>query len=117
VTLGELSKAMGWTNLTPELDAVSDPDVASGYASDLLSDVLANAPESGVWVTVQVHLNVVAVAAHTGLAAVVFAARRRPEESVRLKAVEEKVRLFTSSLSAFDVIGRLYEAGVRGGPA
>lgn len=115
--LNDLSKALGWTNLTPELDVEPDPEVEAGYVSDLLSDVLANAPPSCVWVTVQVHMNVIAVATHAGLAAVVFAAHRKPEEAVRLKALEEKIRLYTSNLSAFDLIGCLYDAGVRGGPA
>ncbi len=115
--LGELAQTMGWEHLTPELASEPDACVLQGYASDLLSDVLSNAPECGVWVTTQVHMNVVAVASHTGLAAVVFASRRKPLDAVRMKAVEAKVRLYSSPLSAFESIGRLYAAGVRGGPA
>ena len=104
MTLGELAKTMNWTNLTPELNSAPDIEVKAGFVSDLLSDVLANAPDSGVWVTVQAHMNVVAVASHTGLAAVVFAAHRIPDETVRRKAIEEKVRLFASNLNAFELV-------------
>lgn len=111
--LSQLMHDLGLRDLTPELSD-RDADVTAGYASDLLSDVLANAPEAGVLVTVQVHLNVVAVAVHAELACVVFASNRQPDEAVRAKAVSERVRLFASSLPAFELIGRLYGLGVKG---
>ncbi len=111
--LDAICRPLGLVNLTPELplDAV---EATAGFASDLLSDVLANAPRGSVLVTVQVHLNVIAVAVHAELAAVVFAAGRRPDEAVRLKAVQEKVPLLVSAEPAFEVAGRLYAMGIRG---
>ena len=41
-------------------------EVAHGYASDLLSDVIANAGKDSVWVTMQIHVNIIAVAALEG---------------------------------------------------
>ena len=111
--LDEICRQLSLENLTPELPAAG-ADVAGGFASDLLSDVLANAAEGSVLVTVQVHLNVIAVAVHADLAAVVFAAGRRPDEAVRLKAVEEKIPLLVSAEPAFEVVGRLYAMGIRG---
>jgi putative NIF3 family GTP cyclohydrolase 1 type 2 len=84
------------------------------HASDLLSDVLANAPAGGLLITIQVHMNVVAVAVHAGLKAVIFASGMKPPEDVRAKAVAEKVSLFTTGESTFDVAGKLYEMGLRG---
>lgn len=111
--LAELVEKLGLENLTPEID-LSDATLSAGYVSDLLSDVLANAPRGGVLVTVQVHLNVIAVAVHAELAAVVFALDRQPEEAVRQKAVEEGIALFLSSESAFELVGRMYALGLRG---
>jgi len=111
--LGELADRLGWVCLTPEWEAGA-ADVSAGYVSDLLSDVIAHAPRGGVLVTVQVHLNVVAVAVHAELVAIVFAMDRQPDETVRRKAVEEGVALYVSKASAFEVVGRLYELGVRG---
>ena len=111
--LDALVEKLGLECLTPEL-AKSAVNVTAGYVSDLLSDVLANGPKGGVLVTVQVHLNVVAVAVHAELAAVIFAMDRRPEESVRTKAVEEGIALYVSKLTAFEIVGRLYEMGLRG---
>ena len=71
MTLHQMASELGLENLTPEL-TLPVGAITGGYASDLLSDVLANAPHGGVLVTVQVHMNVIAVALHAGLAAVVL---------------------------------------------
>lgn len=97
--------------------ATDGVEVSAGFVSDLLSDVLAHAPRGGVLVTVQVHMNVVAVAVHSELGAVIFAGDRRPEEAVRLRAIEEKIPLLGSSQPAFELVGRLYAMGVGGNHA
>ncbi len=43
-----------------------DREVAGGYASDLLSDVMANSREGDIWVTLQAHPNIIAVASLKG---------------------------------------------------
>jgi hypothetical protein len=114
--LHELADLLTLTELTPTTGD-ADPNITKGYASDLLSDVLANAPSGGVLVTLQVHLNVIAVAGHAGLAAVIFSSGRRPEEDVVAKAAEEGIALFTSPDDTFDLVGRLYALGIEGGGA
>lgn len=88
--------------------------VTSGYASDLMSDVLAKAKQGSVWVTNQKHVNVVAVASLLGLAGVIIAGGLDPDENTIEKANEENVALFTTSLPTFEVVGRLYGLGIRG---
>ncbi len=112
MNLQELTAALELTALTPGTSPAGE--LRGGYVSDLLSDVLANAPADGVLVTVQVHLNVVAVAVHAGLKAVIFALDRRPEEAVVQRAVQEGIALFCSALPAFEIVGRLYQHGLRG---
>ncbi|MDO8311582.1 MAG: hypothetical protein Q7T25_06555 [Sideroxyarcus sp.] len=112
--LHEIAEKLGLECLTPEIQATKEVDLREGYASDLLSDVLANAPHGGVLVTVQVHLNVIAVAMHAELAAIIFASGRVPDVEVREKAVEEGIVLYVSQESAFDVVGKLYNLGIRG---
>ena len=46
--------------------------VVGGYASDLLSCVMARAKQNFIWVTLQSHVNVVAVASLLGLAGVII---------------------------------------------
>jgi hypothetical protein len=113
MNLAELARELKLENLTPHVRAAPG-QTSAGYASDLLSDVLAGAPKGGVLVTVQVHLNVVAVAVHAELAAVIFAAGRRPEPDVIAKAAEEGVALYASDETAFDIVGRMYAMGIRG---
>jgi len=112
--LSRIVEGMNLRALTPEIETEPSPDVASGHASDLLSDVLANAPSGGVLVTIQVHMNVIAVAVHAGLVAVIFAAGRQPEEQIRQRAIAEKVRLYSCDEPAFDIVGKLYGLGIRG---
>jgi len=114
MTLGQIVSFLGLEVLTPELSVNGGADVTRGHASDLLSDVLANAPSGGILLTIQVHMNVIAVALHAGLAGVVFTQGMRPEEMVRLKAVQEGLPLLAASESSFDLAGRLYALGLRG---
>ena len=85
-----------------------------GYVSDLLSDVMANAKAGDVWVTLQVHQNIVAVAALKELAAVILIGGRQPERQTLAKAEEENIPLLLSELPAFEVAGRLYQMGISG---
>jgi|SRR3990172_8856240 hypothetical protein len=91
-----------------------DRDVTGGYASDLLSDVLAHAVDGNVWVTLHIHQNIVAVAAHKGLAGIILVQGRQPEKDTVAKAAEEGIPVMVSALPAFELVGRLYKAGIRG---
>ena len=112
--LSDLASDLRLEDLTPQLDDDGTLDVTRGYASDLLSDVLANAPTGGVLVTLQVHLNVIAVAGHADLAAVIFTSNRRPDDDVVAKAVAEGVHLFTTPADTFEAVGVLHAHGVKG---
>ncbi|HTZ51658.1 MAG TPA: DRTGG domain-containing protein [Spirochaetia bacterium] len=114
MTLSDMSTRLELEVLTPELAVEGGDDIRHGHASDLLSDVLANAPSGGLLLTTQVHMNVIAVALHAGLAAVVFTQGMRPEAAVCRKAVEEGLPLLVSRESTFDLAGRMYALGLRG---
>ena len=114
MNLGDIVTVLGLEVLTPELAVEGGPDVLRAHASDLLSDVLANAPSGGLLLTIQVHMNVIAVAIHAGLAAVVFTSGMKPDEAARRKAVEEGLPLLSTRESTFDGAGRLYALGLRG---
>lgn len=114
MNLRDIATRLSLEDLTPELAPDEAAAVEKAYASDLLSDVLAHAPAGGVLLTIQVHMNVVAVAVHAGLCAVIFASGMKPPEEVRAKAVEEGVALFSSSDTTFDAAGKLYAMGLRG---
>jgi hypothetical protein len=89
-------------------------EVGGGYASDLLSDVMGNGQEGDLWVTMQKHVNIVAVAQLKGLAGIVLVNGRQLEPEAAARAEEEHVPVIRTSLPAFDVVGILYGLGVRG---
>ena len=87
-------------------------EILGGYCGDLLSDVMANSQQGAVWLTIQSHQNIIAVAVLRELAAIVLVNGRKPDEDTKKKAEEEGVPLLVTSLSAFDLAGRLREFGI-----
>jgi hypothetical protein len=96
---------------TPDADL--NREVKGGYASDLLSDVIGNSREGFLWVTIQVHLNIVAVASLKGLSGIILANGRTPDEDTLRKASTEDIPILTSPLPVFELVGRLYTLGLR----
>ena len=91
-----------------------DVAVSRGYASDLMSDVMANAAEGDLWVTLQTHQNIVAVAVMKALAGIILVCGREPEEETVRKAEAEGVPILISGMPAFELVGRLFELGLSG---
>lgn len=89
-------------------------EVRGGYASDLMSDVMAHAEDGDVWVTLQTHANIAAVAAMKELAGIVLIGGREPERETLDKARAKGVAMLVSPLPAFEVVGRMYAMGIRG---
>jgi hypothetical protein len=87
--------------------------VSSGYASDLLSCVLTGAASGGIWLTLQSHMNIVAVASMLDLSAVIITSGSEPEPETIARANEQGVILLATSLSTFEAVGRLWELGLR----
>ena len=112
--LAEVKEKLGLESRADPVDP--DIEVTGGHVSDLLSEVMANSAKGQLWMTLQTHQNIIAVATLKEHAAVVVVAGREPEPETIEKARSEKVPLFTSPLSAFELAGRLYEIGVRAAP-
>lgn len=110
VTVAQVAAELG---LTPLVQLAGDRPVTGAIVSDLLSYVMANGKAGQVWVTVQGHANVVAVAALAGLSAVVIAAGFRPEDETCERAQEEGLPLYLSEESSFALAGKLYAMGLR----
>jgi hypothetical protein len=95
------------------LTLMSAPDkrnnnVTGGYTGDLLSDVMANSHEGYIWITRQVHQNIVAVATLKELAGIILVNSCEPAKDTLEKAVRENVPILVSSLSAFELSGKIY---------
>jgi serine kinase of HPr protein (carbohydrate metabolism regulator) len=112
VTLQEIIEKLNLNLLTERKD-FSQVVPTSGYASDLLSCVMAGAKRGGIWVTLQAHVNIVAVAALLELKAIIITEGARPEQSVIDKAKAEDITLLSANKPTFYIVGKLWELGLR----
>lgn len=83
-------------------------EVSGIYVSDLLSDVLAHAKEDDLWVTLQGHPNIIAVASMKDLSGIVLVNGRTPEDETLRKANEEEIPIMTTEMQTFNLAGKLY---------
>ncbi|HOX32196.1 MAG TPA: hypothetical protein PLB91_07690 [Spirochaetales bacterium] len=110
----ELAGALGLEVLQGEF---GDREISGGYTSDLLSDVMANAKDGAVLVTIQAHKNTVAVASLVGLAAVLVCNGREAPQDMLEAARAEGIAVLRSASTQFEVSGRLYAALAAQAPA
>lgn len=91
---------------------VPDKEATCGYTCDLLSWVMANGKAGCAWVTVQTHLNVIAVASLHDMACVICPENIEPEKESVGKAVQEGIAVLRSPKTAYEICVLLGEAGV-----
>ena len=111
MTLQELIDALELKALTTPTD-FSQIIPTTAYASDLLSCVMAGAAKRSVWITLQAHGNIVAVATLLDLSAIIITEGAQPESATIDKANEENVILLSTSLNTYQLAGRLWELGL-----
>ncbi len=83
-------------------------DIKGGYVSDLLSDVMGNASEGEVWITLQTHQNVMAIASLKDLAAVILVKGLEPDEDTVKYSSKEGIPVLGTDLETFEMAGKLY---------
>jgi predicted transcriptional regulator len=83
--------------------------VSGAYVSDLLSDVMGNAKKEEVWITLQTHKNIMAVASLKELPAVILVKGLEPEPAAKEKSEEENIPILGTDEETFKIAGRLYE--------
>jgi len=86
----------------------TDSEILMGYTSDLLSDVIANAKSGSIWITLQTHKNIVAVAVMKQIPAIIITSDRLPDQEVINVADEENIVLLSTKLNNFECSGKLY---------
>ena len=114
ISLKEIIEKLNLEPLTPAGDV--NRSVAGGYASDLLSCAMKGTKEDYLWVTLQSHLNIVAVASLVNLAGVIITEGNRPDGETVSRAVKEGVLLLATPKTTFTAVGELALLGVRGDP-
>lgn len=104
IRIGDLAAQLGYTVYTMDNPEAT---VANGYTSDLLSDVMGNAEEGSVLITIQAHKNTVAVASLIGIRAIVLCNGRTPTEDMLQAATQESVAVFGTGESQFTASYRI----------
>jgi len=86
-----------------------DREIKGCYVSDLLSDVMGNADADYLWITLQTHKNVMAVASLKDLAGVILVSGLEPEPDVILQSDEEGIPILGTDMPTFQIAGKLFE--------
>ena len=86
-----------------------DRDIDGCYVSDLLSDVMGNAEMGNVWVTLQVHKNVMAIASLKELACVILVKGQTASEDTLEQSNEEGIPFLSTTMETFETAGKIYE--------
>ena len=89
-----------------------DRTIASGYTCDLLSHVMGKGQADMAWITVQAHMNVIAVAALLDFACVIIPENLPVDEAIIKKAAQEDIILLSSGMTAYELVVLLANHGV-----
>lgn len=108
MTVIELAKAINGKVLASH----GENEIKDGCSCDLLSWVMAKGSEGCAWVTVQTHMNVVAVASLHDMACIIWPESIEPDAASLAKADEEGIAVISTPLSSYQVCGIMYSFGV-----
>jgi hypothetical protein len=85
------------------------PPIEGAYTSDLLSDVMANAEDGDLLMTIQAHTNAVAVASLAGIPAILICNNRPISDDTIAAATEEGIAILRTPMSQFQASCRVGE--------
>ena len=94
--------------------AYEDRQIACGYTCDLLSHVMGKGKADMAWITVQAHMNVIAVAALLDFACVVIPEGLPVDETIVKKAAAEDIIIVSCEQTAYELVTLLAANGVPG---
>jgi predicted transcriptional regulator len=103
MTVNDLIKKTDWKVLAGS----TDKDISSAYICDLLSWVMSHGKPGTVWITVQTHMNVVAVAALHDFACVIIPESIDVSDEVLNVANAKDVCIVSAPSSAYAAAGIL----------
>ena len=83
-------------------------EIKGGYTCDLLSDVMGHAEAGHVWITLQTHKNVMAIASLKELAAIILVKGLAPEDDTIQQSNEENIPILGTELEEFEISGKIY---------
>ncbi len=87
-------------------------EVTGGYVADLLSCVIAGAKPNDLWITLQTHVNIVAVAALKEISGIIVAESAVVPEATLEKAEQQNVVMLSSPLPVYETVKQLVALGL-----
>lgn len=87
-------------------------EIEGCYVSDLLSDVMGNADAGNIWITLQTHKNVMAVASLKELSCIILVKGLTPNEDTLNQSNEEEIPILQTSMNTYEVTGKVYGLGI-----
>ena len=108
MTVQQFIENTGWHALTD----VPETEITSAYVCDMLSWVMARAQFGTVWITVQAHVNVVAVAALTGCACVVIPDSITISDETLAAARNKDVCIISAPYTSYGAAAKLHDLGI-----
>ncbi len=99
--------------LKPLYETDKNIEVEGVYIGDLLSVVMSKAKENYVWITIQTHINIVAVAELLELACIIVVEGMNVEKETIEKAKELNIPIFSTQESAYNIACKLSSMGVK----
>lgn len=100
-------------HLSPLYENDKDITIEGVYIGDLLSIVMSKAKHNYVWITIQTHMNIVAVAELLELACIVIVENMDIDEDTIAKAKELNIPIFKTSQSAYETACKLFSMGIK----
>lgn len=83
-------------------------EVTGAYVSDLLSDVMGFAQEGQLWITLQTHKNVIAIASLKEIPAILLVKGFQPSPECAAQSELEQIPVLSTDEATFEISGRLY---------
>ena len=99
--------------LTPLCEKDEDIEIEGVYIGDLLSIVMSKAKKNYVWITIQTHINIVAVAELLELSCIIVVENMEVAEDTLKKAKELNIPIFKTSESAYEMACRMSSMGIK----
>ena len=100
---GEIAERLGGTVAIENKEG----EITSAYTSDLLSDVMGHCGDESVLITIQNHLNAIAVCTLAGIEAIVLCHDRPAPDDMIEAAKREGIGIMTTPLSQFEASVKL----------
>ncbi len=100
MNLSELMEKTGWQCVAGGGELTRE--VSGAYCGDLLSWVMGNGKPGQAWITVQVHMNVVAVAVLREFSCVIIADNAVLPDDVKERAEDEGLPVLQSGLPVYE---------------